>query len=317
MLGSNLVRTLLEKGHTVRAFLLPGSKAPTLQGLNIEQTFGNILSSDQLVAAAKNCDAIVHTAANTSIWPSRSEMVRRVNIEGTRHVVETAISTDVQKLIYVGTANSFGYGTKANPGDESRPYLSGKYGLDYMDSKYEAQQLVLTAVQQRGLPALVINPTFMWGAYDSKPGAGAMILAIYNQKVPAFAPGGRNYVHAKDVAEAIANALEYGTEGQCYIAGNQNLNYKEAFTKIAKVVGVKPPAVSIPGFVSKAYGALGSAWSRVSGKPPVVSYAMARISCDHHYFSAAKAVRELNMPQTDIEEAIADCFQWLKVNGYC
>jgi dihydroflavonol-4-reductase len=186
-----------------------------------------------------------------------------------------------------------------------------------MDSKYEAQQLVLEAVKTQDLPALIINPTFMWGAYDSKPGAGAMILAIYQGKVPASAPGGRNYIYVKDVAVAIANALVKGTEGHCYIAGNENLDYKEAFAKIARVVGVKAPAIRIPGFVTKAYGWADTTLSTLAGKAPTVSYAMAQISCDEHYFSGQKAVQELGMPQTDIEVGIRECFEWFRENGYC
>ncbi len=317
MLGSNLTRELLDRGHQVRAFLLPNSPAKTLAGLDIEITYGNILKQQQLIDAAKNCEAIIHTAANTSIWPNRSEIVCKVNIDGTRNVIEAALQNKVKRMIYVGTANSFGFGSKANPGNEKNSYQSAKYGLDYMDSKYKAQQIILDAVQKKDLPALIVNPTFMWGPYDSKPGAGAMILAIYNRKVPAFAPGGRNYIYVKDVVTAIANALTKGNTGECYIAGNQNMDYKEAFTKIASVVGVKPPAVSIPGFVTKTYGWIGSTLSKVTGKAPTVSYPMAQISCDNHYFSGAKAVRELDMPQTDIEVAIEECFNWLKENKYC
>ncbi|MFK7808222.1 MAG: NAD-dependent epimerase/dehydratase family protein [Saprospiraceae bacterium] len=317
MLGSNLVRELLERGHSVCAFLLPDSNAPTLQGLDIEFTYGNILDVNQLTIAASGCDAIIHTAANTNIWPNRSDIVRKVNVEGTRNVISAALAAHIKKMVYVGTANSFGFGSKQTPGNEKQPYRSAKYGLDYMDSKYDAQQLVLNAVKDKNLPAVIVNPTFMWGPYDSKPGAGAMILAIYQGKIPVSAPGGRNYIYVKDVVVAIANALEKGTVGDCYIAGNENLNYKEAFDKIAKVVGVKPPGMKIPGFLTKAYGWAGTSISGLTGKPPTVSYAMAQISCDEHYFSAEKAVKELGMPQTNIEVAIQECFAWLKENGYC
>lgn len=317
MLGSNLVRELLGRGHEVRAFLLPNSPSKSLDGLPIEKVYGNILQADDLEKAFAGCHAVVHTAANTNIWPNRSEIVRKVNIDGTRNMLVAAKAAKAQRFIFIGTANSFGFGSKASPGDETRTYQSAKYGLDYMDSKYEAQQLVLAAHQEEGLPALTINPTFMLGPYDSKPGAGAMILAIYQQKVPGFAVGGRNYVYVKDVAVAIANGLTKGRPGECYIAGHHNMDYREAFTKIAETIGVKPPKITIPPALSKAYGGISTALARLTGKAPTVSLAMARISCDEHYFTAAKAVRELEMPQTDIEVAILESFNWLKDNGYC
>ncbi len=316
MLGSNLVRELLGRGHEVVAFLLPGSTSKTLDGLPILKTYGNILTPAEIGSAAQGCDAIIHTAANTNIWPDRSEMVRRVNFDGTKQVVEVALKANVRRFIYVGTANSFGFGSKDTPGDESHPYQSAQYGLDYMDSKYQAQQYVLKAVQERNLPAIVINPTFMLGSYDSKPGAGAMIIAIAKGKVPGYAAGGRNYVYVKDVAIAIANALAGGRLGECYIAGHENLNYREAFGKIARVVGVAPPRLFIPSWLSKLIGWLGSMYGKLTGNAPTVSLAMARISADEHYFTARKAIAELGMPQTDIEVAIRECYTWLKDNNY-
>lgn len=317
MLGTNTARELLGRGHEVRAFLLEGSPAKTLERLEIEKVYGNILNEPDLVEAARGCDAIVHTAANTNIWPNRSTIVRSVNIDGTKNVIAATQKSAIKRLVYIGTANSFGFGSKANPGNESKPYQSQKYGLDYMDSKYEAQRLIIEAAKTDGLPAVSINPTFMFGPYDSKPGAGAMILAIYHRKVPGFAVGGRNYIGVKDVAVGIANALTMGQPGECYIAGHENLNYKEAFTKIAETIGVAPPKITIPASLSKAYGYIGTKTGQLLGTTPTVSYAMAQISCDEHYFTAAKAVRDIGLPQTPVEEGIRACFEWLKANGYC
>ncbi len=317
MLGSNIVRELLERSYRVRAFVLPNSTYRSLEGLDIEKSYGNLLNPTELADACRGCDAIIHTAANTNIWPDRSEIVRKVNIEGTQNVIDVALAQKVKRLVYIGTANSFGFGSKTEPGDETKPYQSAKYGLDYMDSKYEAQVRLLKACKEQGLPAITVNPTFMLGPYDSKPGAGAMILAIYQQKVPGYAVGGRNYIYVKDVAVAVCNGLVQGRVGESYIAGHVNMNYKEAFSTIAQTVGVKAPRIFIPPFVSKCYGFLGSQFAKITGKAPTVTYAMANISCDEHYFNAQKAVDELDMPQTEIKVAIKESFDWLKGNGYC
>ncbi len=317
LLGSNLVRELLSRKYEVRVLLLPNSSSTTLDDLPIERFTGNILHKEDLEKAMEGCTHLVHAAANTNIWPNRSEIVRKVNIDGTKNVAEVAHSTGIQRMVYIGTANSFGFGPKENPGDETKAYQSGKYGLDYQDSKYKAQLYLLEQFKEKKLPVLIINPTFMLGPYDSKPSAGAMVLAIYNRKVPAFAPGGKNYVYVKDVAIAIANALDgKGRVGECYIAGHQNLNFKEAFTKIAEITGVKPPAFSLPGGILKFYGRIGSLMGAITGKAPTVSYPMTQISCDDHYFSAQKAVSELGMPQTGIEVAVKEAFEWFEANGY-
>lgn len=317
LLGSNLVRILLDRGHQVKVLLLPETTSKTLDELPIEKCYGNILNLSDLNTAFEGCTHVVHAAANTNIWPNRSEIVRKVNIKGTQNIANVALKTGIKRLVYIGTANSFGFGPKEEPGNETKPYESGIYGLDYQDSKYEAQQFLLSQVKENNLPAIIINPTFMLGPYDSKPSAGAMILAIYHQKVPGYAPGGKNYVYVKDVAVAIANAIDgKGKVGECYIAGHENLNFKEAFTQIANITGVNPPKLALPKFILKLYGRFGSLMGSITGKAPTVSYPMTKISCDEHYFSPAKAVRELDMPQTGLETAVKEAFSWFKQNGY-
>jgi dihydroflavonol-4-reductase len=316
LLGSNLVRELLSRNHSIRAFIQPGRQQKTLEGLTIEKFPGNLLEADEVIRSAVGCDAVIHCAASTSVWPTRSEIVNKVNIEGTKNIIEAVKQNRIQRMIYVGTANSFGFGSKENPGVEGNPYKSEMYGLDYMDSKYKAQQLILMEVKENSLPALLVNPTFMFGPYDSNPSSGAMIVALYKGKVPGYTRGGRNYICAKDAGIAIANALTKGRVGECYILGNQNLSYKEAFGKIASTIGVNPPSISIPSVFAKLYGRIGSLIGTMSGNTPAISYPLSRIACDEHYFSPAKAVRELELPQTPIETGIKECFDWLKENDY-
>ncbi len=316
MLGSNITRVLLEQGYAVRVFLLPNEPTPTLEGLDIERSHGNILDAEQVKAAMAGCDAVIHAAALTDVWPDRSEIVRRVNLDGTRNMYEAALEQQVQRFIYVGSGSSFAFGPPEAPGHEESGFDGYRYGLDYIDSKYHAQEEVLKAVQERNLPALVVAPTFMLGAYDSKPGAGKMVLAIQGGKMPFYTPGGRNFVHGRDVAVAVVNALKKGRIGECYLAGHANLTYPEAFGIMGEVTGTPAPTIQAPAALIKLFGRLGSLMGAITGKAPVLSYAMARIGCDRQCFDCSKAVRELDMPQTPIKEAVADCFEWLKENGY-
>ncbi|MEQ8703049.1 MAG: NAD-dependent epimerase/dehydratase family protein [Phaeodactylibacter sp.] len=316
MLGSNIVRVLLEQGYQVCALLLPNNAAPTLKGLPIEKRFGNILDAGVIRSVVAGCEAVIHAAALTDVWPNRSPLVRKVNLDGTCNIIEAALYHRVQRFIYIGSGSSFAPGSRHAPGDENSPFNGNQYGLDYIDSKYLAQRAVLRAVQERSLPALVLAPTFMLGPYDSKPGAGKMILAIRSGKLPFYTPGGRNFVHVRDVAVAAVNALTKGRIGECYLAGNTNLTYPEAFAMIAEVTGTAAPRIKAPATLVKFAGLLGSAHAKLTNKPPVLSYAMARIGCNLQCFNCEKAVRELEMPQTPIRKAIRESFAWLRANGY-
>ncbi len=315
LLGSNLIRELLTKEHELKVLVQAGRQVNTLDGLNLEKVEGDLLNFESLKKAAEGTEAIFHIAANTSIWPSRSEIVNRVNIEGVQNILRLSKELNISKLIHVGTANTFSFGTKENPGKEDTAYKGKQYGLDYMDSKWKAHQLVMDAVKE-GVPAVVVNPTFMLGAYDSVPSSGAMILAVHAQNLPGYAPGGRNYICVKDAAKGISNALDKGKIGESYIIGNENLSYKEAFGKMASVLGVTPPKRAIPQWAILVYGLFGSFIASITGKKPTVSYPMAKIACDSHYFTAEKAVKELDLPQSPIDEGIHESFLWLKSNGY-
>jgi dihydroflavonol-4-reductase len=316
LLGSNLVRELISRGHAVRAFVQPGRQQKTLEGLSIEKAEGNLLMETDVISGSAGCDAIIHCAASTAVWPIRSEIINKVNIDGTKNIIKAVQQNNIQRLVYVGTANSFGFGSKEAPGIEGNPYKSATYGLDYMDSKYKAMLVVLEEVKKNSLPAVVVNPTFMFGPYDSTPSSGAMIVALYKGKVPGYTAGGRNYLCAKDAGVAIANALTQGRVGECYILGNENLSYKEIFTKISNTIGVKPPALAIPSVFAKLYGHIGSLTGTITGKAPAVSYPLSRIASDEHYYSPAKARTELGLPQSPVETGIKESFEWLKENGY-
>ncbi|EFK97175.1 NAD-dependent epimerase/dehydratase, partial [sediment metagenome] len=104
--------------------------------------------------------------------------------------------------------------------------------------------------------------------------------------------------------------------GESYIAGHRNLCYAELLAVIAEVLGVPPPRRRLPRAVVLLAGLGGSAFGRLTGRTPALSYPMARISCDGHYYSPAKAVRELGLPQTPVHQAIEDALQWFRANGY-
>jgi dihydroflavonol-4-reductase len=316
LLGSNLVRLLLERGYETRVLLQNGRNNRTLDGLDLEIVKGDVLDRDSVETAVKGCSVVLHAAANTNTNPSRSSIVRGVNIEGTRNILHAVRKHPVERFVHVGTTNSFGFGTKENPGNETLPYTAGKYRLDYFNSKHAAQHMVIREIEEHGLPAVIVNPTFLVGPYDSKPGFGTMIIAMYYQTLKVIPRGGRNYIDARDVAAGIANAISMGRIGECYILGNCNLSYGEIFNMICRIVDVAPPKRHIGPLFAKMYGLVSQVAGAVTGKPSGINLAIARISCDEHYYTAQKAIDELALPQTPIERAIEDAFVWLKENGY-
>jgi dihydroflavonol-4-reductase len=317
VLGNNLVRELLRRKYIVSVFILGENNTNiSLNELPIKIYYGNILDDKSLDVAFKDQDIVIHAAASTQVFPARSKIINQVNVNGTQCIINKCLKYNIKRLIHVGTANSFGNGCKKQPGNETSPYKGFRYKLDYIDSKRKAQEIVLNAVKEQNLPALIVNPTFMIGPYDSKPSSGSLILALYNKKIPVITAGSKNYIAVKDAAFAIANAIEMGRIGECYILGNHNLTYKEAFELISDVIRVEAPKFILPSFLVKQYGAFSSFTGKMFKYTPSVTKEIAKISCENHCYSSEKAQKELNLPITDFRIAVKECFDWFKQNGY-
>lgn len=315
MLGTNIVCQLLDRGYEVIGLVHPSSTSTTLDKLPVKKVTGNILESQSFAADVKECDFVIHVAASTALWPSRNKMVCKVNIDGTRNIMKVASEAGIKRFVHVGSASSFAPGTAENPGDETAEYNGWKYKNDYLDSKYKAQKMVLDASNQDSFPGIAVCPTYMIGPYDSAPTSGRLILSLEQGMVPAYSKGAKSFVHSADVAVAVVNALTKGRIGQAYIAGGENLTYAQFFEKVYGIVGRKfnmkktPfPFVVIAGFIV-------SGFSRAIGKPPKLSFGMARMSGMEMNYSSKKAIEELDMPQTSIDTAVKDCLKWLKENG--
>lgn len=315
-LGGHLCRELLRRGYAVRAFVRPDSDLRALAGLPVDIWTGDIRDMANVRASVYGCDCIIHAGALAQVNPARSSLVIDVNVGGTAAVVQAALQAEVERFVFVGTANVFGFGTKKHPGDELYPYMGARYGLDYMDSKRAATDLVLNAVQREGLPAVLVHPTFMLGPLDYKITSNALLLALYRRQVLGIPMGGKNYVHVDDVATATVNALTMGRVGQSYILGNENLSYRESFSRFSEWLNVRPPTLPVLPPMADVLGRFGDWRHRFTGQLTRLNSAMTAVANDGHYFSVTKARHELALPQTALRSAVEQALDWFRTHHF-
>ncbi len=316
MLGSSICRELIKQNYTIKAMCMTNTSTATINDLRIEIVFGNILDRSFLLKEMKGCDYVIHVAASTQVWPRRCKKIHDINVTGTKNIMELAHALDLKRMIHIGTASSFKPGTRNEPGQEDTEYVGWKYGMDYIDSKFLAQKILLEHHVKTDFPVIVINPTFMIGPFDSGPSSGKMLIGLSKGTIPGYCSGGKNFVCSNDVAIATVNALTRGRPGQCYIAGHQNLDYKYFFETAAATMNKPITLKPIPRLAILLVGAINSTIARITNKSPKLSYGMAKLASAQHYYSSNKAVRELNMPQTPIEKGIEQCMNWFHSNGH-
>ena len=321
-IGANLVHELAARGHRVRALLRPGSDLRGLGGAEFDRVEGDLGDAAKLRAAIKGCDWCFHVAASYHLWLRDYRPMYAANVEGTRHVLAAAGAAGCARIVYTSTVGCIGLPRPGKDGliptDEASPVAEAQMRNHYKRSKWQAEQLALKFARE-GLPVVIVNPTAPVGPRDVKPTpTGKVVVDFLNRKMPAYLETGLNWVHVRDVALGHILAAEKGRLGERYILGHAQGNWsmKEAFAVLEAVSGVPAPRWRVPYFVALAAAYLSEGLSGFTGKPPKAPLAGVRMAKCKMFFSPAKAIRELGLPQTPPRQALADAVEWFRGNGY-
>lgn len=317
LLGANLARILSLENYQVIIFVRKDANVKALDGLALQIIYGKIDDADDVLKAVEGCDYVVHSASITEQTGITFEEYERINVIGTKQVVNACLQQKIKKLIYVSTANTIAPGSMNEPGTELNGFSYFKARSGYINSKYLAQQFVLEQVLHKKLPAVVVNPTFMLGAYDSKPSSGQIILCGLDKKFLFYPPGGKNFVFVEDVCHGIINALESGKIGNCYLLAGENLSYKNFFQILNKISGQHPLMIKIPSFVLRLGGSFSYFIEKINKKPQRLTLSTAYMLCQNNYYSGNKSERELGVKYKTTDEAIRDAYEWFKKNDKC
>jgi dihydroflavonol-4-reductase len=316
--GAAVVRALLARGRKLRVLLRPHSDRRNLAGLDVEPRLGSLEDAASLAAAIEGCGALYHVAADYRLWVRDDSAMMRANVDGTRLLMEAALAQRVGCIVYTSSVATLGIVGDGTPSDETTPSALADMIGPYKRSKFLAEEVVRDLVRQRGLPAAIVNPSTPVGPGDVKPTpTGRLIVEAASGKMPAFVDTGLNIVHVDDVAAGHLLAEERGAIGERYILGGEDLTLAEILKRIARLVGRKPPTISlpIPAIWPIAIGA--EAWAQISGKEPFVTRDGLRMAKKKMFFSSAKAQRALGYRARPAQEALADAVAWFKQAGMC
>src|SRR3989442_4307325 len=314
--GANLVRELLRDGATVRVLARPGGDRRALAGLEVEIAEGDLTVPASLRPAVAGVPLVFHVAADYRLWAPDARALFRTNVEGTRAVLRAAADAGAKRIVYTSTVGALGIPKDGSPGTEQTPVTLAQMVGPYKASKFLAEQVAME-LASRGLPTVIVNPSAPVGPWDAKPTpTGQLVVDFLCGRMFASLDTGLNLVHVRDVARGHLLAAERGRVGEKYILGNQDLSLVEIFGMLARLTGRPAPRLRLP-YALAWCGALGmEAAARLSGRPPRASLTAVRMARKRMYFSPAKAVRELGLPQTPVETALREAVEWFTVRGY-
>ncbi len=315
-IGSQLTAELVRRGHRVRVLRRASSRTLMLADLpDVEHVLGDILEPDAVAQAVRGCDVVYHVAALSSYWRAQRDQVYRVNVDGTRVVMEACLRAGVSRVVHTSSVAAIGVRGDGLPADETTSFDAFSARWAYADSKRRAEQEVYRAVD-RGLDAVIVNPVAVIGPGDHYLISSSMVLEFAKRPILAVPPGGVCLADIDAVVYGHIAAAERGRTGERYILGGENLTNQQIAATLCAIAGQPPPRWTIPGWLLGP-AALGvDAFNRITPRPPVVSGEQLRLAARYVFYDASKAVRELGYPLLPFRGAAERAYRWYAAHGY-
>ncbi len=318
-MGSAVARKLSERGARLLALARTGGDRRNLADIpDLEIVEGDLAKPEAWRERLRGCDGLFHVAADYRIWVPDAAAMHRINVDGSRALMEAALDAGVKRVVYTSSVATLGGKGDGAPADENAPSSIADMTGIYKRSKFLAEQEVRRMIRSHGLPCVVVNPSTPIGPRDVKPTpTGRIITEAVKGRMPAYVDTGLNVVHVDDVAEGHLLAYDKGKIGERYILGGENLGLGEILKVVAEISGGKPPALELPRAPLYPLAIVAEAFARLTGREPLLTVDALRMSRKKMFFSSAKAEKELGYSHRPAREAIKDAVAWFKENGYC
>lgn len=312
-IGHFLVADLAKSRHEVVCLVRATSDNAAVVAAGASLTVGDLGDRSSLATSMCGCDAVINLAGTYDFWVPDRAAYRAVNVIGTRNVMEAALETGVPKVVHVSTAAVFG--NAPWPITEHTPYGSRRAN-EYAETKLEGELVAWRLFNERRLPLVVAYPVAVIGPGDPKP-SGRFVDNLAHQRLPAsvFAGSPFAFVDVRDVTTALVRITEKpGNIGERYLLGGTNMRFGEITDLICDVAGVRPPRLTMPGWLAMA-GAYGlTALSLVTRRPPLLDLSIDQMRLMSLGFVGddSNSRRELGIEYRPIRATIEDAVASLR-----
>ncbi len=307
-IGGHVLPRLLRDHHELRCLVRTPEKARHLEQPGVTLVPGDVTDRAAVERAGAGCDGVVHLANVYSFWERDPRVYARVNVEGTRHVMEAALTAGVPRVVHVSSCVVFGRPGEVPFTEESAP--GPERFSEYARTKRTGDLVAWELHEKRGLPLVTLMPGAVVGPGDTRA-TGDYVRALVARRMPARVCEDRvmTFVHVRDVAEAIARVLlRDDLSGARFLVANERLTFGEVNRLVGEVAGVPLPALAMPDWMAMTGAVMLTALSRLTGQPPPWGMSADQIRTMRHGFAfdGTKAQRELGFTYTPVRTAIEE-----------
>ncbi len=310
MVGTTLVRRLVEDGHRVRASSRSARGAAMLSGLGVEPVAADVLHPGSLDDLFAGADVAYNVAGVNKLCPADRERLWMVNVEGTRNVLRACSRAGVGRLVHTSSAVAIGE-ERGTVGTEETPHRGHFLSL-YERSKVESERLALS--HGGDMEVVAVNPSSVQGP-GRATGTGRLLLEAARGRARFLVDAVFSLVDIGDCARGHILAADKGVPGERYILSGASMSTRDAVTMIDRVVGREPDARFLrPGPFTLAGRVAGAAYGLVGRDAPLCAEAV-RVMLHGHRYDGSRATRDLGLAYTPVEETMSLAIEWFRAEG--
>ncbi len=322
--GCALVPHLAAAGYAVHALARPTANRAPLARTMVRWHEGDLLDDDSVDRAVATFCAeaaetgatplVVHGAALISYRTGDGDAARRVNVEGTRRVLDACQTHGVARVVHVSSVVAVGFARSAAEAlDEDARFNGASLYCDYVTTKRAAEDFALAVAKQ--LDVVVVNPGAIFGRAPELSNTSIFLRRVAERRIgPVSPPGSLAAVGVDDVAEGIRLALERGERGRRYILTESNLTNAELIQAASEELGVRPPRLALPGALWRLVAGGAGVWDRARKLEEATPQAL-RLLGVHWRCASDRARSELGWSPRPFREVLADTVEWLRDRG--
>lgn len=310
--GSHVTRKLVEHGDDVRVYVRKSSNTVAIDDLDVERCYGDLRDENALRSAMADRDVVFYCVVDTRFYLRDPSPLFETNVESLRRVLDIAVEdAHLDRFVFCSTIGTIAIAENGESATEDMPFNWPDKGGAYIDSRRQAEDMVLKYARDRGLPAVAMCVSNPYGPLDFQPHQGLMVKMAALGKMPVYVKDvSTEVVGIEDVAEAFLLAAERGRVGERYIISESFMPMRQMFETAASAVGAKPPRFGVPLAMLYAVGWIMGVASRVLRRDLSMNLTGVRLL---HIMSPAdhsKATRELGWAPRPTAESIRRAAQF-------
>ena len=310
--GGALVRALLERGDEVRC--IDTHRGPALADLPVTFAQADVLEPQSLVSALAGAEVVYHLAAVISVTGDRTGLVRKVNVRGVANVAAASLGSGARRLVHCSSVHAFDLSAPGPVTELGRRATSQR--LPPYDRSKAAGEAALREAVQRGLDAVIVNPTGLMGPLDFAPSRiGRLLLAMLRRRLPAVIEGGFDWVDVRDVCDGLLAAERQGRTGENYLLPGHHASLRDLNTLAGEVAGRPSRVPTLPMGFARLFAPVADLAGRWSASPFLYTSDALHALRHSPPVDGTKARDELGHEPRPLATTVRDAFEWFADSG--